>query len=200
MKHTTITRRNTLSKNTAKVAQAISLLSDVLSSEVECELNEDTETEDTDEYDELKDQAVMYGEIVDSDLSVISHDLERVLDLAEDIDGDSIGNDNYSWNVGNSTFTAGDDDESNEETADNDTDTTEDTEDEAEAEPTADEKLDLLAAAGAILEEKNVELEKNNGELTDKIEDLTDTIRGASALIDSLSALTDTFVSEVKSL
>ena len=189
-----------MSKNTAKVAQAISLLSDVLSSEVECELNEDTETEDTYEYDELKDQAVVYGEIVDSDLSVISHDLERVLDLAEDIDGDSIGNDNYSWNVGNSTFTAGDDDESNEETADNDTDTTEDTEDEPKAEPTADEKLDLLAAAGAILEEKNVELEKNNGELTDKIEDLTDTIRGVSALIDSLSAATDTFVTELKSL
>ena len=197
-----------MSKNTAKVAQAISLLSDVLSSEVEGELNEVTETVESDEYDELKDQAITYGEIVDSDLSIISHDLERVLDLAEDIDGESISNDNYSWNVGTGIFAAGDDDENIEapqgnrfgDTDSDDTDTTEDTEDDPEAEPTAEEKLDLLAAAGAILEEQKSELEKKNEELTDKIEDLTDTIRAASALIESLTALTDTFVNEVKSL
>ena len=194
-----------MSKSTAKVAQAISLLSDVLSSEVECEVDEVTETVDSDEYDELKDQAVTYGEIVDSDLSIISHDLERVLDLAEDIDGESINNDNYSWNVGTGVFAAGDDDENIEAPqgnrfGDTDSDDTDTTEDDPEAEPTAEEKLDLLAAAGAILEEQNAELEKKNEELTDKIEDLTDTIRAASALIESLTALTDTFVNEVKSL
>ena len=69
-----------MSKNTANIAQAISLLSDVLSREATCELNEDIETEDNDEYDDLKEQALEFGKDVADDLSVISDDLDRVLD------------------------------------------------------------------------------------------------------------------------
>jgi hypothetical protein len=181
-----------MSKSTAKVAQAISLLSDVLSSEVECEVDEVTETVDSDEYDELKDQAVTYGEIVDSDLSIISRDLERVLDLAEDIDGETTGNDNYSWNADTGTSTAGDDDENIEAPQGNrfgDTDS-----------DNAESLVSDASRGVADLEEKNAELEKKNEELTDKIEDLTDTIRSASAMIESSIAINDGFLTEVKSL
>ena len=66
-----------MSKNTAKVAQAISLLSDVLSSEVECELNEDTETVDNEEvYDNLKEQALDFGQEIADNLSDINDELE----------------------------------------------------------------------------------------------------------------------------
>ena len=74
-----------MSKNTANIAQAISLLSDVLSREATCELNEDTEI-DNDEYDDLKEQALEFGREVADELSVVSDDLDRVLDLDDDTD------------------------------------------------------------------------------------------------------------------
>ena len=77
-----------MSKNTVKVAQAISLLSDVLSSEVECELNEDTETVD-DKYDDLKEQALDFSKDLADELTILSDDLERILDPTNDDDADA---------------------------------------------------------------------------------------------------------------
>ena len=180
-----------MSKNTVKVAQAISLLSDVLSNEAECELNENTETVD-DEYDELKEQALDFSKDIADELSILSDDLERILDPANDDDADASDwkplagseDDDVEVDVGN-----GEVDISDVAAADADG---------SEQSATAGE----IAAhqATAVLSEKNAELEKNNEELSDKIEDLTDTIRGWRWQIENLQAVADTFVSEVENL
>jgi chaperonin cofactor prefoldin len=191
----------TMSKNTVKVAQAISLLSDVLSSEAECELNEDTETVD-DEYDELKEQALDFSKDLADELSTLNDDLERILDpanadasdwkpLADYEDDDQTGTMDVEVDVGN-----GEVDISDVAAADAD---------ESEEVITAGEVAAHQAAAdlfvkNADLTVKNNELEKNNEELNDKIEDLTDTIRGWRWQIENLQAVADTFVSEVENL
>ena len=193
-----------MSKNTVKVAQAISLLSDVLSSEAECELNEDTETVD-DEYDELKEQALDFSKDLADELTILSDDLERILDptndddadasdwkpLADYEDDDQTGTMDVEVDVGN-----GEVDISDVAAADAD---------ESEEVITAGEVAAHQAAAdlfvkNADLTVKNNELEKNNEELNDKIEDLTDTIRGWRWQIENLQAVADTFVSEVENL
>ena len=193
-----------MSKNTVKVAQAISLLSDVLSSEAECELNEDTETVD-DEYDDLKEQALDFSKDLADELTILSDDLERILDptndddadasdwkpLADYEDDDQTGTMDVEVDVGN-----GEVDISDVAAADAD---------ESEEVITAGEVAAHQAAAdlfvkNADLTVKNNELEKNNEELNDKIEDLTDTIRGWRWQIENLQAVADTFVSEVENL
>jgi len=183
-----------MSKNTVKVAQAISLLSDVLSSEAECELNEDTETVD-DEYDELKEQALDFSKDLADELSTLNDDLERILDpanadasdwkpLADYEDDDQTGTMDVEVDVGN-----GEVDISDVAAAAAD-----------ESEPTATAGEVAAHQATAVLFVKNAELEKNNEELNDKIEDLTDTIRGWRWQIENLQAVADTFVSEVENL
>lgn len=186
-----------MSKNTVKVAQAISLLSDVLSSEAECELNEDTETVD-DEYDDLKEQALDFSKDLADELTILSDDLERILDptndddadasdwkpLADYEDDDQTGTMDVEVDVGN-----GEVDISDVAAADAD---------ESEEVITAGEVSAHQAAADLFV--KNAELEKNNEELNDKIEDLTDTIRGWRWQIENLQAVADTFVSEVENL
>ena len=193
-----------MSKNTVKVAQAISLLSDVLSSEAECELNEDTETVD-DEYDDLKEQALDFSKDLADELTILSDDLERILDptnaddadasdwkpLADYEDDDQTGTMDVEVDVGN-----GEVDISDVAAADAD---------ESEEVITAEEVSAHQAAAdlfvkNADLTVKNNELEKNNEELNDKLEDLTDTIRGWRWQIENLQAVADTFVSEVENL
>ena len=214
-----------MSKNTAKVAQAISLLSDVLSGEVESELNEVTETVDTDEYDELKEQAIDFSTEVIDDLSIISDDLERILDSASDAD------------VANDVDWLADYEDDDVDVIDNEPDTGNgevDISDRIDYETEADEAADPLdgrmldyvgTAVGvphdgkhaatsmsvsadqkvaryavAVLSEKNAELEKNNKELTDKIEDLTGNLRAVATQIENLHTAADTFVNEVESL
>jgi len=193
-----------MSKNTVKVAQAISLLSDVLSSEAECELNEDTETVD-DEYDELKEQALDFSKDLADELTILSDDLERILDptnaddadasdwkpLADYEDDDQTGTMDVEVDVGNgevdiSDVAAADADESEEVIT--------------AGEVSAHQAAADLFVKNADLTVKNNELEKNNEELNDKIEDLTDTIRGWRWQIENLQAVADTFVSEVENL
>ena len=200
-----------MSKNTVKVAQAISLLSDVLSSEAECELNEDTETVD-DEYDDLKEQALDFSKDLADELTILSDDLERILDPTNDDDADAsdwkpLADYEDDDQTGTMDVEAG--------TEDDDAGT-----DDVEAD-VCKGKVDIsaVAAAGvggseevitageaaahqtaADLFVKNAELEKNNEELNDKIEDLTDTIRGWRWQIENLQAVADTFVSEVENL
>jgi len=193
-----------MSKNTVKVAQAISLLSDVLSSEVECELNEDTETVD-DKYDDLKEQALDFSKDLADELTILSDDLERILDptnaddadasdwkpLADYEDDDQTGTMDVEVDVGNgevdiSDVAAADADESEEVIT--------------AGEVSAHQAAADLFVKNADLTVKNNELEKNNEELNDKIEDLTDTIRGWRWQIENLQAVADTFVSEVENL
>lgn len=193
-----------MSKNTVKVAQAISLLSDVLSSEAECELNEDTETVD-DEYDDLKEQALDFSKDLADELTILSDDLERILDptndddadasdwkpLADYEDDDQTGTMDVEVDVGNgevdiSDVAAADADESEEVIT--------------AGEVSAHQAAADLFVKNADLTVKNNELEKNNEELNDKIEDLTDTIRGWRWQIENLQAVADTFVSEVENL
>ena len=198
-----------MSKNTANIAQAISLLSDVLSREATCELNEDIETEDNDEYDDLKEQALEFGKDVADDLSVISDDLDRVLDSDDDDDDD----DDWSLESPLSKIARGDADADADagryrddaayDADDGDVGNGEvnisDTESDADDKNDADDEAKLAAVAAAA-EERIAELEKNKEELGDKIEDLTDTLRGVATQIENLNAAADTFVSEVESL
>ena len=217
-----------MSKNTAKVAQAISLLSDVLSSEVESELNEDTETVDNDEYDELKEQAIDFSKDLADDLSIISDDLERILDSASDADAANVGDwdcladyedddvdviDNEA-EPGNGEVDISDRGETDEPACGAgdplDGRMIDHVGTAVEYSASASARADALEPAGwpytqqdrahAVLSEKNAELEKNNEELTDKIEDFTDTLRAVATQIENLHTAADTFVNEVESL
>ena len=194
-----------MSKNTANIAQAISLLSDVLSREATCELNEDTEI-DNDEYDDLKEQTLEFGQEVADELNAISVELSRVLDTENDADDDD--DDDHAWNpledyddllpadVDDDATT----DASEPSNGDVDITNTEPAADGDESEPTDAGKVQMLTAEAAILQEKADELEKSNEELSDKVEDLTDTIRAITTQIENLESSADAFVSEVESL
>jgi chaperonin cofactor prefoldin len=200
-----------MSKNTVKVAQAISLLSDVLSSEVECELNEDTETVD-DEYDELKEQALDFSKDLADELTILSDDLERILDPTNDDDADAsdwkpLADYEDDDQTGTMDAEAGTEDDAagtedvEADVGNGEVDISDVTADDAdESEPTATAGEVAAHQATAVLSEKNAELEKNNEELNDKLEGLTDTIRGWRWQIENLQAVADTFVSEVENL
>ena len=83
-----------MNKNTVNIARAISLLSDVLSRDAVAE-TEATEADTFDagsagELDELKHQALEFGQEVVDDLDTISDELDRTLEENElDDDDDS---------------------------------------------------------------------------------------------------------------
>ena len=112
-----------MSKNTANIARAISLLSDVLSREAVAE-DETAEADPFDdsqasEFDDLKHQALEFGQEVADDLDTISDELDRTLEATEfDDDDDTWADDDDSE--------ADDDEEltepSSDDTASDDTD------------------------------------------------------------------------------
>jgi len=199
-----------MSKNTANIAQAISLLSDVLSREVAGDSVDATNIIAEEElYDDLKEQALEFGQEVADELDTISGDLDRVLESADD-DADDDNDD--TWGSLEDLEPYKDDEDENDAT-DNATDpgngdvditNTESAAavdaDDDESEPTDAEKVQMLTVDGAILQEKADDLEKSNEELSDKVEELTDTLRGIATLIESLESTADAFVSEVESL
>jgi len=197
-----------MSKNTANIAQAISLLADALSCQVDGdsmnESDEDTDTLDNDEYEDLVDQALEFGKNVADDLSDISADLDLALDLAITED-DSSYNPNWAENEDdwrNADLTAdaaSDDDVDNGEVDISDTDTDDDDTGDDKSKPIDREEL-LDKVRPSLLEERNAELDKSRLELSDKIEDLTDKLRAVAMQIENLNATVDTFVSEVESL
>ena len=195
-----------MSKNTANIAQAISLLSDVLSREAADDLNDDKDIIDDEElYDDLKEQTLQFGQEVADELDAISVELSRVLDTENDTDADD---DDHAWNpledyddllpadVDDDATT----DASEPSNGDVDITNTDPAADGDESEPTDAGKVQMLTAEAAILQEKADELEKSNEELSDKVEDLTDTIRSIATLIESLESTADAFVSEVENL
>jgi len=176
-----------MSNNTANIAQAISLLSDVLSREaVADETIEDNpfDGDDGDEFDDLKHQALEFGQEVADGLGTISDELDRTLEASEFDDDDDDWDDD-------------EDDDSEADDADEDqSDTTSDdsTDDEAST-PSADgtEEVETLQKTSAALE-------KSNEELTDKVESLTETLQHIDTLIDDLSTSAKEFVNEVETL
>ena len=201
-----------MSKNTANIAQAISLLSDVLSREVADDSVDATNIIAEEElYDDLKEQALEFGQEVADELDTISADLDRVLE-SDDDDDDESDDDDSTWGS-LEDLEPYEDDEDENDAIDNATDpgngdvditntesaAADDTDDD-ESEPTDAEKVQMLTVDGAILQEKADDLEKSNEELSDKVEELTDTLRGIATLIESLESTADAFVSEVESL
>ena len=175
-----------MSKNTANIARAISLLSDVLSRDAVAE-DETAETDPFDdsqasEFDDLKHQALEFGQEVADDLDTISDELDRTLE-ANELDDD-------------------DDDDWADDGGDLDDD---DAEEQTETAPAAEADPELSAESSGTeeieaLQKTTAALEKSNEELTDKVDDLTEALQHINTLIDDLGVTAKEFVSEVETL
>ena len=176
-----------MSKNTANIARAISLLSDVLSRDAVAE-DETAETDPFDdsqasEFDDLKHQALEFGQEVVDDLDTISDELDRTLEADEFDDDDT-------WADDGGDLDDVDDDDGDEEQTETSSDEPESAAPPETVEPTEVEVLQKTTAA----------LEKSNEELTDKIDDLTEALQHIDTLIDDLGVTAKEFVSEVETL
>ena len=177
-----------MSKNTANIARAISLLSDVLSRDAVAE-DETAETDPFDdsqasEFDDLKHQALEFGQEVVDDLDTISDELDRTLEA------DEFDDDDDTWADDGGDLDDVDDDDGDEEQTETSSDEPESAAPPETAEPTEVEVLQKTTAA----------LEKSNEELTEKVDDLTEALQHIDTLIDDLSVVAKEFVSEVETL
>ena len=158
---------------TTKLADAISLLSDVLSTEI-AEGNHFLEDEDdsvsADDHEELKDEAADFITTALSELEDIQSQLQSAVEAVTDDDADDCS---YEWDADDEEEDVG----IGEVVVDGDSEGDADPEDEAE--PTDAEKIELLLAAGEELEDKIVELESDK-------EALTEALQCALSAIDSL--------------
>ena len=84
-----------MSKNAATIAEAISLLSDVLVHDTAWEAEK--ERVGSSDFDDLKEQAIEFGNLVSDDLSTITDELDRVLDLDDEINGEADEIDMADW-------------------------------------------------------------------------------------------------------
>ena len=133
-----------MTTNTTRLAEAIGIISSVLSDEI-AQSNHFVDLEDDDEdtvavsdYDDLK-------EIITDGLPDIMTDIENIkteIEAASELDG--TGDD--------------DDDEVDWDDEDDEDEDDESEEDDDETEPTAEEKMDMLVTAGEELEEANERL------------------------------------------
>ena len=140
-----------MTTNTAKIAEAIGLLSDVLSTEVAATKHfvDDDDADDDDdefvtieEYEELKEAVSDELPSIITEVDGLKTDITCLVDVSDDDDDDWDDN----WGLG-------DDDDDDEEDAEEGEAT-----DDTEAEPTAEEKIEALETAGAELEEANEQL------------------------------------------
>ena len=161
---------------TSKIAEAISLLSDVLSKEVATTQHFDEDSGEfvpAEDHDDLKSLAEDFATDTQISLEEVQGELQALVDAGDDdID--------YAWD---SEYDDDDEyDEDSEEPDDpgNGEVDISDAEDD-DTEPTDGEKIDMLVAAGAELEEKIDEQEQT-------IEDLKNTIR---SVLDNVSTLID---------
>ena len=177
-----------MNKNTVNIARAISLLSDVLSRDALAE-TESTEADTFDagpagELDELKHQALEFGQEVVDDLDTISDELDRTLEANEfDDDDDDWADD------------GGDLDDDDTEAADDEQTETSSDKPESAAPPESAEATEV-----ETLQKTIAALEKSSEELTDKVDDLTEALQHIDTLIDDLNVTAKEFVSEVETL
>lgn len=159
---------------TTKIAEAISLLSDVLSTEVAVSNHfleeEEEETVSTDDYNQVIDSAAEFATAQLEVLETLKHEIEAEVGTSEwpntgwEIEDDEDDDDD----VGNDTI-----DESNEEEA------------EAPAEPTDEEKITALTAANEKLADQIGELEAEKHGLT---QTLKNALESVDELIDAVEA------------
>jgi len=159
---------------TTKIAEAISLLSDVLSTEVAVSNHfleeEEEETVSTDDYNQVIDSAAEFATAQLEVLETLKHEIEAEVGTSEwpntgwEIEDDEDDDDD----VGNDTI-----DESNEEEA------------EAPAEPTDEEKIITLTAANEKLADQIGELEAEKHGLT---QTLKTALESVDELIDAVEA------------
>ena len=139
-----------MTTNTTKIAEAIGLLSSVLSTEVAAtkhfvEDDDDDGDEDAfvtiEEYEELKEAISDELPSLITEVDGLKTDITSLVEVSEDDD------DWDDWGLGDD-----DDDDESEDAEEGETT------DETEAEPTAEEKIEALETAGAELEETNEQL------------------------------------------
>ena len=160
---------------TTKIVEAISLLSDVLSTEVaEAShfLEDEEETVSTDDYNQVMDSAVEFATAQLQVLETLKHEIE-----------DEVGSDDWTvdgWDV--------DDDDDDEDDVGNGTVVVEgDSEESAEEEtpePTDEEKITALTTANEELADQIAELEAEK-------EGLTQTLKSALDSVDELIDATE---------
>jgi len=157
---------------TTKIAEAISLLSDVLSTEIAVSnhfLEEEEETVSTDDYNQVIDSAAEFATAQLEVLETLKHEIEAEVGTSEwPNTGWEIEDDEDDDDVGNDTI-----DESNEEEA------------EAPAEPTDEEKIITLTAANEKLADQIGELEAEKHGLT---QTLKTALESVDELIDAVEA------------
>ena len=185
-----------MSKNTANIARAISLLSDVLSrdavAETEATEADPFDDDQQDELDALKHQSLEFGQQVADDLDTISEELDHTLEQAEFDDDDD------NWDADDSDYLKIEDDEDEDTVvagaADDEQSETPPATD-ADSEPSSTSSDDAEA-----LQKTTAALEKSNEDLTEKVDDLTEALQRIDALIDDLNVAAKEFVSEVETI
>ena len=166
---------------TTKVAQAISLMSEVLSAEVGAaqhilDAEENDRVECADEHEELKNLANDFaGENYDG-LEEVQSDLQTEVGSDDDLV------DPY-W-----AFDNDDDDDADDEKEDSDSD---DNDDADKAEPTDEEKIEALILTSSELEDKIAEHEQT-------IQDLKNTMETALDNVNTLVTAAETFRDQVE--
>lgn len=176
-----------MTTNTTKLAEAIGLLSTVLSSEI-AQTNNPFEVEDDDEtvaletYDELKDAAENFNEEVNNDLEVIRGEISNCLEWESD-DPLTQDFDEKMW----------DDDTDTEEEDDDGESTTEETttEEVATDDSSTDKEAKIIEQA---LEEAQIRIE----ELESSNEKMKSTLENVAEGINDIIEVSNNFTDEVE--
>ncbi len=166
---------------TTKVAQAISLMSDVLSAEVAVaqhilDAEENDRIECADDHEELKNLANDFATENQEGLEEVQSDLQT-----------EVGNDDDD----NPYFSFDDDDNDDDEDNDSDSSDSDDNDNADETELTDEEKIEALLAGGVELEDKIAEHEQT-------IKDLKNTMETALDNINTLVTAAETFRDQVE--
>ena len=163
---------------TTKIAEAISLLSDVLSTEVAVSNHfleeEEEETVSTDDYNQVMDSAVEFATAQLQVLETLKHEIDD--EVGNDdwtVDGWDVDDDDDEDDVGNGTVVVEGEGESEEST------------EEETPEPTDEEKITALTTANEELADQIAELETEKDVLTQTLKSALDSV---DELIDASEA------------
>lgn len=163
---------------TTKIAEAISLLSDVLSTEVAVSNHfleeEEEETVSTDDYNQVLDSAVEFATAQLQVLETLKHEIEDEVGSDDwTVDGWDVDDDDDEDDVGNGTVVVEGEGESEEST------------EEETPEPTDEEKITALTTANEELADQIAELETEKDVLTQTLKSALDSV---DELIDASEA------------
>ena len=163
---------------TTKIAEAISLLSDVLSTEVAVSNHfleeEEEETVSTDDYNQVMDSAVEFATAQLQVLETLKHEIEDEVGSDDwTVDGWDVDDDDDEDDVGNGTVVVEGEGESEEST------------EEETPEPTDEEKITALTTANEELADQIAALETEKDVLTQTLKSALDSV---DELIDASEA------------